>query len=243
MAIINNKKFPTIEAINRVAPKAIPKLPAEYEGTENDDNLAYSLGNALEHLTFSELLKIKPAVPAYMDNANARQYAREYLRFGLPLSEIDSYYDFINVLGKETLTLSEIRYAVSLASKYKGSRLTNALSVVNSIRAYQVGFLERDEQHVVYAKISELENLFALAKVLRSEGIILPNEYLWVASSHWDADEVLLMIEEGLEIRRAMELYTMGFTTMEEIVGFASILPDAWIDRMLNGPPAKEEDD
>jgi len=226
-----------------VYPEAISKLPEDYNGVEDDDSLAYSLGSALERFNFEELLQIKPKLPTYMETANAREYAREFLRFGLPISEVDSYYDIVNVLKKETLTLREIRYGVSLASKYTGNRLTNALSVISSIRNYQLGYLERKENQVVYATVAELENIFALAGVLRKEGIMFPSEYLWVTSSHWTADEVLLMIEEGLEIRRAMELYTMGFTTMEEIVNFASVLPDAWLDRMLNGPPKKDEDD
>jgi hypothetical protein len=176
-----------------------------------------------------------------MNTANAKSFAAEFLRFGLPLIEIDSYYDFLNVLDRETLTLQEIRYCVSLASKYSGNRLTNALSVVRAIRKYQVDYLERPESEIVYASVSELENLFALAKVLRSEGIMMQSEHLWVASSHWSVDEVLAMIEEGLELRRAMELYIMGFTTMEEILAFSSILPDTWVDRVLNGPPVKKE--
>lgn len=224
-----------------MCPLAIPKLPDDYDGQADDDSLAYSLGAALEKLTFVELTKIKVKTPAYMDTANAKSFASEFLRFGLPLTEIDSYYDFLNVLDRETLTLPEIRYCVSLASKYRDARLTNALSVVRAIRKYQVDYLERKEPEVVYASVIELENLFALAKVLRGEGIMMQSEHLWVASSHWSVTEVLAMIEEGLELRRAMELYIMGFTTMEEILEFSTILPDTWVDRVLNGPPVKKE--
>lgn len=241
VTIINSNKFPTIAMIQQVCPLATSKLPEDYNGKVEDLSLAYSLGVALENYSFAELIKIRPKVPDYMDTANAKSFAREFLRFGLPLIEIDSYYDFLNVLGRETLTLQEIRYCVSLASKYRGNRLTNALSVIRAIRIYQVNYLERHESELVYASVSELENLFSLAKVLRSEGIMMQSEHLWVASSHWSVNEVLAMIEEGLELRRAMELYIMGFTTMEEILEFSTILPDTWVDRVLNGPPVKKE--
>ena len=177
-----------------------------------------------------------------MTTRNERQYAREYLRFGLALDDVSSYYDFLNIFDKEALSVDEIYYTVSLASAYSGRRLTSVLSVFKSIYDYQVNVLERNPKEIVMPKISEFENLFDLTKVLRSEGITMEHPYLWIASSHWPTAEVLQMIEEGLHIRRAMELYTMGFTSMDEIIEYSGILPDSWLDRIMNGPPKNEND-
>ena len=240
MTKINNKKFPTLATLEKVWPGTESKLPLDYAGTSEDKHLAYSFGSALQRMTYDEFISIpKPVAPDYMVRKDAKLFATEFLRFNLNKDEIDSIYDFDN-LFVGALSESDVNYCVAIASKYSGNKLTNVLSILNIIRDYQIETLERKGKEIVLPTIEELENLFSLSAVLRSEGIVMATQYLWVAASHWKSEEVLLMVAEGLELRKAMELYTMGFTTMEEIIEYSDIIPDSWIDRILDGPPESD---
>ena len=240
MASIKWSAFPTLATLEKVYPTAVDKLPENYKGTSEDKFLAFSVGHALETKTFAELAHFKPTIPAYMDTPNSRKFAQEFVRFA-DVADIDAYYDFIALFNRQRLTDHEIHYVVSLATMYSGARLNHALSVVSAIHKYQTDDLERRENEIVFASVEELENLFALSRVLRREGLLMETRFLWVASSHWQAEEVLKLIEEGLPIRKAMELYTMGFTSVDEIITFSDMLPDSWVSRIFEGAPTSGE--
>lgn len=235
---MTSQQFPTRKLLAEVNPETLEKLPPSYKGSTANVHLAYAFGKAIENgLTYEQILASKPTVPDYFQSADSKKYAEMLLKFGASEDVLTSYYDLLAVFDKSSLTLPQIYFGVALAMRYPNDTLTGAISTFRAIYEYQVGYLGRAQSKVVLPSIADFDNSSALGRLLRSEGIIMPQANLWVASSHWTPEEVILMLEEGLNLEKAMELYLLGFTTMEEIISYGEILPDSWIDRILNGPP------
>lgn len=235
------KHRPSKATLTEVCPTILDKLPSNYKGNSTSSHLAYAFGKALETKTYNEIVEANPELPTFMDTPGSKEYADKVLRFGINQNTLTAYYDVLSVYGKADLENDEVNFAVSLASRFEGGTLTGVIAIFSAIYLYQKDYLGRKKNDIVLPTIKDFENINTLSNLLRSEGIIMPNANLWVASSHWKTSEIFHMLEEGLQLDKAMELYLLGFTTMEEIINFGEILPEAWINRILNGPPKVEE--
>lgn len=230
---------PTREAIVAIDPTVISMLPQDYNGKNVDARLAKLFVESITAAGSYDALNIVDSqnIPAEMRKGNARKFANRHIRFNKGNNDFGIYYDFLNVFSTDTLNDEQLTYAVSIIKTYGNRTRNGVLNTLNSIYAYKIGVLGEPRDII---PLSELENLFALSNVLRKEGVQIGIAHLWVCSTHWTTSEVVTMISEGLEIRKAVELYTMGFKTMEEILEYGVTIPDSWLNRLLNGPPKKK---
>lgn len=231
---------PSIAALTEIDPAVIQKLPANYAGTNDSPALANLFVNALNKVdTYAALNTVNTdLIPDGMTRGNPKKFAVAYLRYIKDSTDFGLYYDFQQVFKSDTLSDEHIFYALTLIQTYGNRTRNGILNTLNSIYAYEQNLEPKKKREPI--SIESLNNLFALANVLRSEGVQIPIDNLWVCSTHWTAPEVIEMIAEGLELRKAVELYTLGFTTMEEILNYGQDLPDSWLDRILNGAPKKK---
>jgi hypothetical protein len=230
---------PTREAIIAIDPTVISMLSQDYNGKNSDPRLAKLFVESITEAGSYDALNIvdSKAIPPEMEKGNARKFANRHIRFNKNNNDFGIYYDFLNIFATDSLTDEQLTYAVSIIKTYGNKTRNGVLNTLNSIYAYKVETLGEKRDII---PLSELENLFALSNVLRKEGIQIGIAHLWICSTHWTTSEVVTMISEGLEIRKAVELYTMGFKTMDEILEYGVSIPDSWLNRLLNGPPKKK---
>lgn len=234
--------FPTRELLVELHPAVVSLIPDDYAGEISNSHLAYAVGKALTNgISYDSILNETFELPGFLEIDNAKKYADLIFRLGANKDNIFTYYDLTSIFEHNYLTDEEIFFGLALTLRYETSpAITGAISTFRAIYEYQTGYLERKPEQIVLPMIADFDNLTALGRILRSEGIIMPQANLWVASSHWTAQEVLLMLEEGLNLEKAMELYMLGFTTMEEIITYGEILPETWLNRIFKGPPKVE---
>lgn len=229
---------PTREAISAIDPKALALLPNDYSGVNTDSRFAkLFVDSIIEAGSYDALNTVDgTSIPPEMTKGNARKFANRYIRFIKGGKDFGIYYDFLNIFNTENLNNEQMAYSIALIKRYGDKTRNGVLNTLNSIYVYKKDSLGEGRDII---PLQELENLFSLASFLRKEGIQIGIGHLWVCSTHWTTDEVITLISEGLEVRKAVELYTMGFTTMEEILTFGADIPDSWLNRLLNGPPKK----
>lgn len=231
---------PAKDTLYSVDPTVLTLLPDNYEGENTSSHLASAFVHAINKTgSYTALNTTDVAeIPDDMRRGNGRLFADAYARFIKNENDYSIYYDLLNVFDTPKLTSEQIFYGITLIQAYGGTRTRNGiLNTLHGIYRYKKENMQSTTELV---ELDQLENLFALSSVLRKEGVQIPISSLWVCSTHWTADEVIHLIAEGLEIRKAVELYGMGFTTMDEILNYGTTIPDSWLDRIINGPPKKK---
>lgn len=204
-----------------------------YAGESKQPNLIRLFVTAYQKHTLDEIDRINPdQIPANMRRGNARRFANIYLRFikDNP-TQVSLYYSFLNLFETDKLSDSEIYYAISFIQHYGNKSSRGLVNVLKVVRSYNVDYVDLDEGPD--PTIEQIDNLYNVAKVIRAEGIVVDIGDLWVCSTHWKAQEILDLIADGMEVKKAVELYTLGITSMDEILDHQGTLPDSWIDRLL----------
>lgn len=224
---------PRIDLLLAAEPKVDPtKIPEDYLGDETDENLIALLAEALQDSTLLEINTIDTSlIPESMKTGKARFFAKTYLRFIKDASLLPLYFSFVNVYGKKTLTNEQTYYVVRLLAHFRDKAKRGLVNVITSARASNEEYILEQDRHD--PTIPELDNYFALQRFMKEEGLVIDTKSLWVCSTHWTPEEVIELIAEGMEIRKAVELYTMGFSSVEEIIHNQNTFPEEWINRIL----------
>ena len=201
-------------------------------GDETDENLIALMAEALQNSTLLEVNTINTSlIPEAMNTGKARFFAKTYLRFIKDASLLPIYFSFLSLYGKKTLTNEQVYYVVHLIAHFGDKAKRGLVNVISAARASNEEYILEQDRHD--PTVAELDNYYALNRFLREEGLVIDPKSLWVCSTHWTPDEVIELIAEGMEIRKAVELYTMGFSSVEEIIEHQNTLPDEWINRIL----------
>lgn len=208
-------------------------LPASYSGRAKDRFLALALLNSLQHASFDELVsRNKDVAVGSMD--------RDLAGAGFPmyaLNREDAYHYwgyldlFPDVLPKQWTRF--LNYFCYLASLYEGEEFTYAIDLLHSIVPFQLKEMQYNYEELEFPEESQIRNFFALGKVIHMEGVVMSTSTLWLASRHWDSEMVIKLLEEKLPIMKAFQFYHMGFTTIEEMKEYDSVIPDEWLQRIL----------
>ncbi len=233
MAKIDWALLPTRAVLKEVSGLNLEQLslPKNYAGRRSTKWSALSLLTKLENNSFSEILLTEPS----QTSPNWLTYAGFHL---FALNPEDAYHGwvFYDVFknGQREPTTDKADYVVYLASNYAGPKLERVIDAVSAIINQQ---LESDAtitlKTVELPTVADLGNLFNLAQILHDEGIVMSTRHLWIASKHWTSEMVLQLIEEGMPILKALQLYQMGFTTIEEMQIYDEMIPEEWMLRIL----------
>jgi hypothetical protein len=237
-------EFPSIDVLAEVAPDVVSQLPEKYLGKNTDKNVAEAFATTLKRKTFDEIrdTDIHPSMEGYLDSRDGKTYATHFSRYALDVEDESIFWDFY-ALTDSMPSRERVFYLVNLAAHYQGAELQKVMSTVSSIYRYQRKNLELADADVTFPTIAGIREVFELARILRAEGVVMESQFLWVASSHWRSDEVISLIEENLPIARALQLYQLGFTTIEEIVSYDNMIPSSWIDRIFSDTGMADIDD
>lgn len=243
---INWNEYPKRSLVAKIDESVVTKLPDNYAGTNSDVHLADAFTATLNRKTFNQITRTPDAANAlYITDTvtNGKKFVSFFSKYALDTTDENIYWDFLNIIGTPSLTVNQISYLVNLAAHFKGRELAQMFSTVNSIIVYQRKNLDVATANLTLPTIEAVENLYRLGEVLRAEGVVMETQYLWVASSHWDTDEVITLIGEGMPIARALQLYQLGYESIDEIVNYgAGAIPESWLDRIFSDDFDDEDD-
>lgn len=232
-----SRQNPSRETILAVDATALSLLPTNYSGTSENKDLTALFVKTLQKVgSYKELNTINlDSIPEDMAKGNALCFATNYLRFIRNGTDFNIYYDFQRIFKASKLSDNVIYYTLQLLDHYGENARFSVFNIVNTILS------ENPEPVTTLPSIDKLDNFFNLAKVLRKEGVQIIPASLWLCSTHWNVEEVITMISEGLPVQKAVELYNMGFETMDEIIEYGNDIPSSWLDRIINGAPKSEK--
>lgn len=228
-------EYPTLENIYAINPSI--ELPKTYKGKNVDADLANAFVNTLTRRTFQEITETESLENFPKSTPAEKRYLRDFPRYAVSLNDETIYWDYLNILRSNKLTVSDVSYLILLTSKWSGEELQQVLATLMAIHNYQRSTKEADSSIAIETakpSITQIEEIFKLGLILRGEGVVMSAQYLWIAADKWKPEEVLELLEEGLPIIKALQLYQLGFNSIQEMVEYDDMIPESWIERIFS---------
>lgn len=235
--------FPTIEAIIEVDDSIVDRLPVDYAGTVDNRSLAEAFVFAFERKPFTDINVVAHPdfVAPFVSQPQGTIYAQLAHMYAMDREDAVIFWDFLSLNKNKTLSVSMFYYIVGLLSKFTGARLTNVFMMVSAIHAHQLA--DRYElENIQLPTIATINNIDVISAMLRAEGAPVEARKLWLASLSFPPSEVMRLLEEGLPIERAVQMYELGYTTVDEIKENINAIPESWIESLFGDFSTEDSD-
>lgn len=231
---INWSFYPTLEMVKSVNSEVAATLPSSYDGTVENRSLAEALIATLGRKSFDEIEQSAPLdfVSPYGMQPGGPVYAELAYRYAIDTNDAVLFWDFLSLNEGKRLPVSTFYYICSLLSVFSGQRIMNVFMMISAIHKQQKteGYAVDKIQLPTVATITSIDEM---SRILREEGAPVEARKLWIASLTFPPSEVIRLMEEGLPLERAVQLYDLGFTTIDEIKSNINSIPDSWMDALF----------